>query len=171
MSVNLLRVARWAATLLALALIAVPVILMVVFDVAGSKALSLGLAGGGGTYVLLAVFYVVWLPATVYGLVWALDHLGIQRTGEGRVVKAGQPRRAPAFSTRRRRRVAAGMRYLAAQEEARRAGDRAATRTQTARSAAPQATTHVRGSEAAETAPTARSDTGVCGSDARGRRG
>jgi hypothetical protein len=63
-------------------------------------------------YLALVLVYVVWMPAVTAGMVAVLDRLGIHFAAHDR----------PARPTRKeRRRARAGLRYLAGQEEARRA--------------------------------------------------
>jgi fatty acid desaturase len=72
-------------------------------------------------YLVLVVIYVVWMPAVTFSMVAILDRLGIHYAVRDR----------PARPTRKeRRRARAGLRYLAGQEEARRAAaqSRAATK-------------------------------------------
>lgn len=66
-----------------------------------------------GAVVGLAVAYAIWLPATVFGLIWVFDRLGFHYGMD-------RPRKEPEPTQRERRRGRAGMKYLEARERARR---------------------------------------------------
>jgi hypothetical protein len=68
------------------------------------------LGPGSGPLFFLTLIYVLWLPATVVGLIWALDRLGVHYA-------ARRKERPP--SRRASRRLRAGLRYLEAQERTR----------------------------------------------------
>ena len=64
-------------------------------------------------WVLFALFYLAWMFALMVLLIWTYDRLG-------RYWRSWD--RAPRREKKRRRRLGAGLSYLAAQEKARRAG-------------------------------------------------
>ena len=69
-------------------------------------------------WVLFALFYLAWMLALMVLLIWTYDRLG-------RYWRSWD--RAPRREKKRRRRLGAGLSYLAAQEKARRAGKKGGT--------------------------------------------
>jgi hypothetical protein len=69
-------------------------------------------------WVLFALFYLFWMLGLMVLLIWTYDHLGRNwRSWD----------RAPRPEKKRRRRLGVGLRYLEAQEKARRAGKKGGT--------------------------------------------
>jgi hypothetical protein len=69
-------------------------------------------------WVLLALFYLAWMFGLMVLLIWTYDRLGRNwRSWD----------RAPRREKKRRRRLSAGLSYLAAQEKGRRAGKKGGT--------------------------------------------
>jgi len=90
-------------TLLALAVAALPIVLTVVFHWDRTRFLASTLGKGSGILFILAVVYAVWLPATVVGLVYMYDLLGLHFTVTEREKRP---------SRRQRRRTRAGVEFL-----------------------------------------------------------
>ena len=104
------RLILYLVSLVALGLMALPAVVIV----------ALGWVHNWGNnanaYLVLVVIYVVWMPAVTFSMVAILDRLGIHYAVRDR----------PARPTRKeRRRARAGLRYLAGQEEAKRAAAQA----------------------------------------------
>jgi len=102
---------RWLVPLVALGVAAVPAVIVYGTGDAVRSAFPDVLGPGSGPLFFLVLIYVVWLPATVVGMIWVLDHLGVHYSLSRR-------ERRPSRRTSRRRR--AGLRYLEAQDRARR---------------------------------------------------
>jgi hypothetical protein len=103
------RVAIVATTVLALVVAALPIVFTVVFGWQHTSLLGSQLGRGSDIYVVLAVVYAVWLPATVAGMVFLYDRLGYHYFA---------PDRKKRPSRRERRRLRAGLGLLAGQEQA-----------------------------------------------------
>jgi len=101
---------RWVAPVGALCVAAVPAVIVYASGPAVRSAFPDVLGPGSGPLFFLTLIYVLWLPATVVGLIWALDRLGVHYAGRRK------DRRPSRRASRRRR---AGLRYLEAQERAR----------------------------------------------------
>jgi hypothetical protein len=69
-------------------------------------------------WVLFALFYLAWMFGLMVLLIWTYDHLGRNWRSWDRV---------PRPEKKRRRRLGAGLDYLAGQEKARRAGKKGGT--------------------------------------------
>jgi len=100
----------WAVSLSALAAAAAPAVVAYALGPSVSAVFPDVLGAGSGLLFFLTLIYVIWLPATVYGLIWALDRIGVHYAAERR------PRRLSARMLRRRR---AGLRFLEAGDRAR----------------------------------------------------
>lgn len=98
------RLFKAMATLAALLVAALPLALAALY---GLREWPLEAIAG------LALFYVLWLPATAAALIWALDRLGFHFGAE-------KPGRREPPSRRERRRGRASLRYLEAVERSRR---------------------------------------------------
>jgi hypothetical protein len=109
----------------ALGIAAVPAVAFVTLDAQQVSILGDPMGRGSGALVLLALFYVIWLPGTVFALIWLFDRLGFHYAVE---------RRPPKPTRKERRRQKAGLELLASQE---RAAEQAA-RERAARPGAPQ---------------------------------
>ena len=93
-----------AVTLVAVALGALPTVLAVAMGWYHTLRVPGDVGKGSGLIIVLVLFYVLWLPAIVVGLVYVYDRLGYHyAVGERAAV---EPRR-------RRRRQRAGLRFLA----------------------------------------------------------
>jgi hypothetical protein len=114
--------------LVAFGIAAVPAVLFVVLDAQQVSVLGDPMGPGSGALVLLALFYVIWLPGTVFALIWLFDRLGFHYAVE---------RRSPKPTRKERRRRKAGLGLLASQERAKEEAARErAARAQTPRRAA-----------------------------------
>jgi hypothetical protein len=109
------RLLTWLLTLAALALAALPA--AVAFGLGWLSLGPLGVARGGSLppdttpperWVLFALVYFAWMFGAMVLLVWCHDRLGRHWTAW---------ERAPRLRERRRRRVAAGLSFLAGQEK------------------------------------------------------
>lgn len=103
------RAAIIGTTIMALAVAALPIVLTIVFGWQDTTILGSQLGPGGDIYVVLAVVYAVWLPATVAGMVYVYDRLDYHYL-------ALERKRRP--TRRERRRARAGLDLLAGQEQA-----------------------------------------------------
>lgn len=117
-------------TLAAVGVAALPAALVFGLGVHRSGVLPDPLGPDSGALFFLTLFYVLWLPVTVFGLIWLFDRLGYHYAA-GR--RTSRERRA---ARRVRRRRAAGLSYLEGQERARRSAE-LDTRERTRRSAEP----------------------------------
>jgi hypothetical protein len=100
LALRLLRALAVAATL---SLTALP-LLLALFLGLQHRRLPGDVGAGSGIVIILALVYIVWLPLTIYGLVWLLDRLGIHYT---------PPDRARVPTRKEGRRTRAGLRFLA----------------------------------------------------------
>jgi hypothetical protein len=98
------RFLKAALTVLAIVIAAIPLALAAAFNV---RHWPIEAVGG------LAIVYVIWLPATVFGLIWVFDRLGFH-------YGVDKPRKEPSPSKRERQRGRAGMSLLEGKERARR---------------------------------------------------
>jgi hypothetical protein len=100
------RLILYCVSLVALGLLALPAVVI------GAFGWVHNWGNNTSAYLLLVAIYVVWAPAVTFSMVAILDRLGIHYAVYDR----------PARPTRKeRRRARAGLRYIAGQEEARRA--------------------------------------------------
>jgi len=106
------RLLKAALTVAALLVIAIPLVVAVMFDLRHWPPEAV--AG-------LAIAYVIWLPATVFGLIWVFDRLGFHYGMD-------KPRKEPSSSKRERQRTGAGMSYLEAKERSQREAAREVAR-------------------------------------------
>jgi hypothetical protein len=97
------------ATFLALVIAALPLVLTVALGWLDTTILGSQVGAGGDVFVVLAVVYAVWLPATVVGMIYLYDRLGYHYFAQERQKKP---------SRRERRRARAGLELLAGQEKA-----------------------------------------------------
>ena len=104
------RAAIIGVTMLALVVAALPVVLTIALGWQDTTILGSQLGPGSDAYVVLALVYAVWLPATVVGMIFLYDRLGYHYFAQERQTKP---------SRRERRRARAGLDLLAAQEQAR----------------------------------------------------
>ena len=112
------RVALVAVTVAAVAIAALPLVLTLALGWYHSRVFEGLLSGGAGVFLILVLVYVVWLPATVFGLVFVYDRLGLHyRPAE---IKPKRPKRREQL---RRRAVT---QTVAAEESAQLAAQRAA---------------------------------------------
>ena len=101
------RLVLLALTLVALAALALPVTLALLFGLQHHRVP--GDIGRGSSIVLVLLpVYLVWLPVITVGLIWVFDRLGFHY-GAGR--RAAERR---LLSPRQTRRLRAGLRFLAA---------------------------------------------------------
>jgi hypothetical protein len=91
-------------TLLAVALGALPAALAVSLGWYHTLRVPGDLGPGSGLIIVLVLFYMLWLPAIVVGLVYVYDRLGYHYAAS---------ERSGVESRRKRRRQRAGLRYLA----------------------------------------------------------
>lgn len=103
------RAAIAGATLLALVVAALPVVLTLTFGWQHTSVLGSQVGPGGDILVVLAVVYAVWLPATVAGMIFLYDRLGYHYFAQERQKKP---------TRRERQRARAGLDLLAAAEQA-----------------------------------------------------
>lgn len=106
---------RWLLLVGAMVVAAVPA--LIVYGTGLAAAVPDVLGPGSGPLFVLAIAYVVWLPATAFGLIWALDRSGVHHAADRSAERASERTR---HDTRRARRRRAGLRYLQARERARR---------------------------------------------------
>lgn len=104
------------ATLLAIAVAALPLALTLAFDWHETDVLGDQLGTGSDIWIILVVVYAVWLPLCVAGLIYLYDHLGVHYLHSERV---------PRETKRQRRRRATTAGYLRSQERAQQAAARA----------------------------------------------
>ena len=97
------------ATFLALVVAALPLVLAVALGWLDTTILGSQVGPGGDIFVVLAVVYAVWLPATVVGMIYLYDRLGYHYFAQERQKK---------LSRRERRRARAGLDLLAGREQA-----------------------------------------------------
>jgi hypothetical protein len=71
------RIALIAVTAAAAAIAALPLVLTLVLGWFHTHAFEGLLSGGAGVLLILVLVYLVWLPATVFGLVFVYDRLGL----------------------------------------------------------------------------------------------
>ena len=114
-------------TAVAVVIAALPIILTVALGWYHTDFLASMLGKGAGIYVILVLVYVVWLPATVVGLVFVYDRLGLHYQAMDRPPK--RPRRREEL----RRRATANA--MAAEESAQLAAQRAARERERSRAA------------------------------------
>jgi hypothetical protein len=95
------------ATLLALAVAALPIVVSIVLGWHDTTVLGSQFGPGSDIFIILSVVYAVWLPATVAGMVFLYDRLGYHYFAQERVARP---------TRRERRRTRAGLDLLAAQE-------------------------------------------------------
>jgi hypothetical protein len=109
------RVAIVAVTVLALVVAALPVVLTLLLGWYRTDVLGSTFGEGSDIYVILILLYAVWLPGTMFGMVYLYDRLGYQYQVHDRGVRA---------SRREDRRQRAGRAYVETQGEARAAAER-----------------------------------------------
>jgi len=109
------RVAIVAVTVLALVVAALPVVLTLVLGWYRTDVLGSTFGEGSDIYVILVLLYAVWLPGTMFGMVYLYDRLGYHYQVHDRGVRA---------SRREDRRQRAGRAYVETQGEARAAAER-----------------------------------------------
>jgi len=109
------RLLKPVLTLIAVAIAAAPAVVVVALGWYHTPLLGAPMGPGSGVLVLTVLFYVLWLPGTVFALIWAFDRVGVHYAVEQRPRHVGK-------KTRRRQR--AGLRFLASQERAREQAER-----------------------------------------------
>jgi len=118
-------------TAVAVVIAAVPIILTLALGWYHTRFLEDVLGKGAGIYLLLVLVYVVWLPATVFCLVFVYDRLGLHYLpGESK------PKRPERREELRRRATA---QTVAAEESAQLAAQRAARERERSRAQPPPA--------------------------------
>jgi fatty acid desaturase len=84
------RVAIVAVTVLALVVAALPVVLTLLLGWYRTDVLGSTFGEGSDIYVILILLYAVWLPGTMFGMVYLYDRLGYQYQVHDRGVRASR---------------------------------------------------------------------------------
>ncbi len=130
------RLTLVAVTLAAVVIAALPLVLALSLGWYHTRFMADVLGKGAGIYVLLVLIYLFWLPATVFGLVFVYDRLGLhyhpmdvsprkagrrerlRRRATARSIAAEEAAQVAAQRARRRRTQAAGTPKAAGQSAA-----------------------------------------------------